>query len=75
MISHVFNFMDKYNMVEKGDVIAIGVSGGADSLCLLEILMKYKKKVDFTPVVVHINHMLRKEASEEAAETPEATEE
>lgn len=66
MISRVFNFMDKYHMVEKGDIIAVGVSGGADSLCLLEILMKYKKKVDFTPVVVHINHMLRKEAYEEA---------
>ena len=65
-MNHIFKFMDKHNMIKEGDAVAAGVSGGADSLCLLYVLMEYRKKIDFHLRVVHINHMLRKEAAEEA---------
>lgn len=66
MISKVFAFMEEYRMIEEGDLVIIGVSGGADSLCLLMVLLEYRKRKHFFPAVVHINHGLRKEAYEEA---------
>lgn len=66
MTAKVFAFIEKHQMIEKGDLVILGVSGGADSLCLLFLLLEYRKKMDFTPAVVHVNHGLRKEAGEEA---------
>ena len=54
--------MEKYNMISENDLVAAGVSGGADSLCLLFVLLEYRKKVPFELVVVHVNHMIREES-------------
>lgn len=62
MIQKAISFMEKYNMISENDLVAAGVSGGADSLCLLFVLLEYRKKVPFKLVVVHINHMIREEA-------------
>ena len=62
MIQKAISFMEKYNMISENDLVAAGVSGGADSLCLLFVLLEYRKKVPFELVVVHINHMIREEA-------------
>ena len=62
MIQKAISFMEKYNMISENDLVAAGVSGGADSLCLLFVLLEYQKKVPFELVVVHVNHMIRKEA-------------
>ena len=35
ILSHIRKTVDKYGMIEKGDKIAVGVSGGKDSLTLL----------------------------------------
>ena len=35
LLSYVRRAVDDYNMIEEGDKIAVGVSGGKDSLCLL----------------------------------------
>ena len=66
MIQKVISFMEKHNMILESDLVAAGVSGGADSLCLLFVLLEYQKKVPFDLVVVHVNHGLRKEAVREA---------
>ena len=61
----------KYNMIESGEGIVVGVSGGPDSMCLLNNLIQINKdeKIDlnFKIYVAHINHMIRKEAEEETA--------
>lgn len=62
---NILKTIKKYNLIEKGDNIVIGVSGGPDSICLLHILYSLKEKLDFNIVVAHINHMLRKEADME----------
>lgn len=62
MIQKTIAFMEKYNMISRQDLVVAGVSGGADSLCLLFVLLEYQKKVPFDLVVVHVNHMIREEA-------------
>ena len=62
MIQKTIAFMEKYNMISEQDLVAAGVSGGADSLCLLFVLLEYRKKIPFDLVVVHVNHMIREEA-------------
>ena len=52
----------KYNLIQKNDIIIIGVSGGPDSMTLLDILDKLKNKFEIKLIVAHINHMLRKES-------------
>ena len=47
-----------------GDNIIVGVSGGADSMVLLDLINKFNKKVEFDFYAVHINHSIRdKEAT------------
>ena len=65
MKQQVLDTIKKYNLIENGDSIVIGVSGGPDSICLLHILNKLKNQIGFNIYVAHINHMIRKEADEE----------
>ena len=58
----IFNFVTKDKLIEKGDKIILGVSGGPDSICMLTILHKISKKIGFEIVVCHINHGLRENA-------------
>jgi tRNA(Ile)-lysidine synthase len=67
MIDRVFSTMEKYQMIEEGNLVAAGVSGGADSLCLMLLLLEYQKKVPFSLIVVHVNHGIRQEAARDAA--------
>ena len=57
--------INRYNMINKKDKIVIGVSGGPDSMTLLNVLNNLKEKLDIEIYVAHINHMIRKEADEE----------
>ena len=50
----------KYNLIESGDKIILGVSGGPDSITALVILNELKEKLNFEIVVAHINHGIRK---------------
>ena len=61
----VLNTINKYNMIQSGDGIVIGVSGGPDSMTLLNILNNLKEKLNIKLYVTHINHSIRKEADEE----------
>lgn len=58
--------MYAHGMTEAGDCIVAGVSGGADSVCMLHLLMRLQKEVPFRLAVVHVNHGLRPEAGEDA---------
>ena len=53
------------NLIEKNDVIVVGVSGGPDSITLLVCLNKYKEKFGYKLVVAHINHLIRKDSTED----------
>lgn len=75
----VMHTITKHNLIENGDKIVLGVSGGPDSICMLNILNEIKKTQDktcqkapspmanFEIVVAHINHKIREEAGEDEA--------
>ena len=50
------------SLINSNEKVVIGVSGGPDSMCLLNVLNKLKNEMQFEIVVAHINHMIRKEA-------------
>lgn len=60
-------YIEKNEMIRHGDCILVGVSGGADSVCLLLVLQELSKKLDFSLAVLHVNHGVRKEAGQDAA--------
>nr|WP_296956020.1 tRNA lysidine(34) synthetase TilS [uncultured Mediterraneibacter sp.] len=55
----VEQFIEKQNMIQPGDRIVTGVSGGADSICLLVILCRLRERLGFEVEVCHVNHCLR----------------
>ena len=65
MLNTVKNFITKHNMIQKGDRIVVGVSGGADSVCLFHVLLKLAPVYDLTLFAVHVNHGIRGEEADE----------
>lgn len=66
MIEKVRNYMQLHHMIDKGDRIVVGVSGGADSVALLLALNQMKEEMEAELFVVHVNHGIRKEAFQDA---------
>jgi len=56
----------KNTLINKGDRVVIGVSGGADSVCLLHILNRLKKELGISLHIAHLDHALRKESGKDA---------
>ena len=65
MEEKVLKTIQKYKLIESGDKIVIAVSGGPDSMCLLDVLRKLKEKLKIEIVVAHVNHSIREEADSE----------
>jgi len=65
----VLKTIKKYNLIENGDSIVLGVSGGPDSICMLNILndIRNDKKLhmEFDIIVAHLNHLIREEAEDD----------
>lgn len=65
MVERVKTTIKKYNLLNKGDKIVVGISGGGDSVFLLWVLNQLKEEYQLKLITAHLNHMLRKEAKEE----------
>ncbi|KRQ86672.1 tRNA(Ile)-lysidine synthase [Caloramator mitchellensis] len=61
MIDKVLGFIKKNKMIECGDKIVVGFSGGPDSTALLHVLDRLKEELNIEIFAVHINHMIRGE--------------
>lgn len=57
-------FAKRHNMLEKGDGIIAGISGGADSMCLLSFLLSIREETGLSITAVHINHGIRGDAAD-----------
>ena len=60
----MFEHLIDDKLISSTDKIAVGVSGGADSMLLLWALIDKQKKVGFDMVVIHINHHIRQTTSD-----------
>lgn len=58
-IEQTEKYVKRLDMIREGDVVVAGVSGGADSVCLLFVLCALRKRLGFTVSVCHVNHGLR----------------
>ena len=59
------NYEYLYNsLLEKGDTVICGLSGGADSVCLLVVLNKLKDELGIDLKAAHLNHGIRGEEAD-----------
>lgn len=72
MIEEVQRGIEEEKLIQEGDFVLVGVSGGADSVCLLLTLLEYRRELAFSILVVHIEHGIRGEESVEDARFVEA---
>ena len=68
MIKKVTEFCRQKELLRKGDRVVLGLSGGADSVCLFLILMALSKELSLTIIPVHVHHSLRGEEADRDAE-------
>ena len=62
----ILNTINKYNLINPDDTIVVAVSGGPDSMCLLDNLISLKEELKIKQIIVaHLNHMIREEARTE----------
>lgn len=72
MFDKVLGFVKQYHMLEEEDKVVVGVSGGADSVGLLLILLELKKLYHLELYVVHVNHGYRGAEADQDQEFVEA---
>ena len=68
MMKKVLDYVNKNNILEHGDSVILGVSGGADSVCMLHLLNSLKEELGIELTVVHVNHGIRGMEAERDAE-------
>ena len=62
-LKNVNKFLSK--VLNENDVIILGCSGGPDSMALMDVLLKLRKKFNLSIVCAHVNHKLRVESDDE----------
>lgn len=59
MLNKILAFAEKYNMFPSGTAVVCGLSGGADSVCLVLCLNELKTQLGIQIEALHVNHCLR----------------
>ncbi|WP_296964746.1 tRNA lysidine(34) synthetase TilS [uncultured Eubacterium sp.] len=55
----MISYIEKNKILQDGDSVLLGVSGGADSVCMLHVLYSLREKYHLKLYVVHVNHGIR----------------
>ena len=63
--SIVLQTIEEHHLIKPGDRLILGLSGGPDSLCLLDILARLQVKLNFKLYALHVNHQIRGEEANE----------
>jgi tRNA(Ile)-lysidine synthase len=64
LTSRLLKSLVKREMLHAGQRVGVGVSGGADSVALLMLLLELREKLGIVVSVAHLNHKLRGKASD-----------
>jgi tRNA(Ile)-lysidine synthase len=59
-LDSVVDFIIEHNLIERGDHVGVGVSGGEDSMALLHFLHAIKDALGIEIVAINVNHNIRK---------------
>ena len=69
LLTKVLETIKRYNLIENGDKLVLGVSGGPDSISMLNILNDIRNDknlhMEFDIIVAHVNHLIREESKED----------
>ncbi|HBT20668.1 MAG TPA: tRNA lysidine(34) synthetase TilS [Peptococcaceae bacterium] len=68
LIEKVKKTIEKFKLLNKGEKVLLGVSGGADSIALTHVMHRLKGEYDISLHIAHLNHMLRGEEAERDAQ-------
>jgi tRNA(Ile)-lysidine synthase len=66
LLDKVRYIIKKHRLIERGERLVIGVSGGPDSVALLYVLNSLKRELKLTLHIAHLDHMLRKDSCKDA---------
>ena len=58
-LEKVKQYIEENNMLQKGDSVIVGLSGGADSVCLLDMLSDLRGTYELQIFAVHVHHGIR----------------
>jgi tRNA(Ile)-lysidine synthase len=61
LLARVRGTIRRYHMIEPGDRIGVAVSGGIDSVALLDVLVSLRDELHIALLVLHLNHGIRGE--------------
>lgn len=64
----IFGYIKENQLISKGDHVIVGLSGGADSVCLLVLLHDLKDELGFTMSAIHLHHGIRGESADRDAD-------
>ena len=59
MLEKVLNAIKRFSLIEKGDTVTVALSGGADSVALLHVLLALRDELSITVNAAHLNHGIR----------------
>jgi tRNA(Ile)-lysidine synthase len=63
LLARIARFIQRHAMFRPGQTVGAAVSGGADSVCLLHVLLELGPRWDLRLRVLHLNHNLRGQES------------
>ena len=63
----VKNYIKEEDLIRRGDRILLGLSGGADSVCLFYLLLGLREEFGFALRAAHVHHGIRPEAEEDVS--------
>jgi tRNA(Ile)-lysidine synthase len=67
VLERVTATLREHDLVLPGQTVVLGVSGGPDSVCLLETMVRIRRRLRISLVVGHVDHATRPESGADAA--------
>src|SRR5215813_4393111 len=68
LAEQLVHHLRKHELLKAGDRVGVAVSGGSDSLALLQLLIEIRTELGLVLLIVHVNHKLRGAESDQDEE-------